>query len=69
VCVCEMCVKSVCESEKGTHRGVYECEFSRKEKFTGEQQSMQENTVCAASNCKRMSEKCSVCSLKLQANE
>ena len=47
--MCELCVKSVCESEKGTHRDVYECEISRKEKFTGEKQSMQENAVCAAS--------------------
>lgn len=31
-CVCEMCVKSVCESERGTHRGVYKHESSRKEK-------------------------------------
>ena len=46
-CVCEMCVKSVCESERGTHRGVYECGTSRKAECTGECR------VCAASSCER----------------
>ena len=47
-------MKSVCESERGTHRGVYECESSRKGERTGE------NRV------QRMQ---SVCSLKLQVSE
>ena len=58
--VCEMCVKSVCDSERGTHRGVYECESSRKEKGTGEKQRAQENAECvqpqAASECVREKE-------------
>ena len=45
-CVCEICVKNVCDSERGMHRGVYECESSRKEKRTGEKQSTQENAEC-----------------------
>ena len=45
-CVCEMCVKSVCESERGTHRGVYEHESSRKEKCIGEKQRAQEKAEC-----------------------
>ena len=44
--VCEMCVKSVCESERGMHRGVYEYESSRKEKYIGEKQNAQENAEC-----------------------
>ena len=52
VCVC---VCDVCESERGTHRGVYECESSRKE--TTQEKSREH---------KRMQ---SVCSLKLRVNE
>jgi hypothetical protein len=44
--VCEMCVKSVCDSEKGMHKGVYEYESSRKGKHTGEKQIAQENAEC-----------------------
>ena len=44
--VCEMCVKSVYERERRMHRGVYECESSRKEKHTGEKQRAQENAEC-----------------------
>ena len=43
---CGVCVKSVCESERGTQRGVYERESSRKEKHTGEKQRAQENAEC-----------------------
>ena len=50
--VCEECV---CESERGMHRGVYECESSRKE--TTQEKSREH---------KRMQ---SMCSLKLRANE
>jgi len=32
-------------------RGVYKCEFSRREKGTGEKQSTQENAVYAVSSC------------------
>jgi hypothetical protein len=42
-----VCVKSVCESERGTQRGVYERESSRKEKHTGEKERAQENAVCS----------------------
>ena len=55
--VCEMCVKSVCDSERGMHRGVYECESSRIEKSTGEKQSAQENTECAASSWETLSKR------------
>jgi hypothetical protein len=51
VCVC------VCASERGTHRGVCECESSRKEKHIGEKQRAQVNSECAASSCKQMSER------------
>ena len=44
--VCEMCVKSVYERERRMHRGVYECESSRKDKRTGEKQSAQDNADC-----------------------
>jgi hypothetical protein len=53
-CVCKMYVQCVCESERGTHRGV--CESSRKEKHTGEKQRAQKRML-------------SVCSLQLRANE
>ena len=46
VCVCVMCVKCVGESKRGTHRGVYEYESSRKEKYIGEKQNAQENAEC-----------------------
>ena len=36
----------MCESERGTHRGVYERESSRKEPHTGEKQRAQENAEC-----------------------
>ena len=52
--MCEMCVNSVCGSERGMHRGVYECESSRKEKGTGEKQRAQENAECAASGCEQI---------------
>ena len=52
--MCEMCVKSVCESERGIHRGVYECESLRRE-------STQEKKQCTR--------ECSVCRLMLQANK
>ena len=45
-CVCEICVKNVCDSERGMHRGVYEHESSRKENHLGEKQSAQENAEC-----------------------
>jgi hypothetical protein len=55
-----MCVKCVGESKRGTHRGVYEYESSRKEKSTGEKQRAQENAECvqpqAASECVREKE-------------
>ena len=44
--VYEMSVKSVCESKRGMHRGVYEHESSRKENHLGEKQSAQENAEC-----------------------
>jgi hypothetical protein len=34
------------ESERGMHRGVYEYESSRKEKYIGEKQNAQENAEC-----------------------
>jgi hypothetical protein len=49
-----MCVKSVCDSERGIHRGVYECESLRREKHTGE---------------KTVHRECSVFRLTLQANK
>ena len=57
VCMCQMCVKSVCVSERGTHRGVYDCDSSRKKKSTREKPSVQENAKCVASSCEQMSEK------------
>ena len=45
-CVCEICVKNVCDSERGMHRGVYECESSRKEKSTGGKQRAQDHAEC-----------------------
>jgi hypothetical protein len=49
-----MCVKSVCESERRMHRGVYERESPRKEKHTRDKQSAQENAECAASGCEQI---------------
>ena len=47
VCVRDECEGCVCErereSERGMHRGVYECESLRKEKHIGKKQSVQEN--------------------------
>ena len=41
--VCDTCVKSMCENERGRHRGVQECGSLRKEKHTVEKQSEQKN--------------------------
>ena len=46
VCMCQMCMKSVCDSERGTHRSVCERESSRKEKYIGEKQRAQVNAEC-----------------------
>ena len=44
-------------SESKPHRGVYECESTRKEKHTRRKQSPQEITVYTASSCEQMDEK------------
>ena len=44
--MCAMLVEGVCESKRGTHRGVCERESSRKEKHTEEKQNTQLNAEC-----------------------
>ena len=49
-------MKSMCESERGTRRGMYECgEFKKRQAHRRKAECTGQCRLCAAANCEQMS--------------